>query len=948
MSCRIINPAHATINGGSKAYGGGLTSAALKIGGLKNGGSTANITLEGEQLTHPKSGDSMTLTILSMSCLMDIASYSMNRNATSINTLTLNLVDRSHRYLDKQFIGLRGEIPEGVPHVHALGFKFGTKPNDFAIKTLGYNVSEPDTQWVDIEAYLASQGQSQAAARAASSPGKALYWYSGRYSLLNAMEGLLLGGLPAGPYDATGSFRDVLSQIQNETGYIMYWDLEKNKVKIFNGLNSAGGKSALSRWNCNVLSTTDSVDFTTTETRGAIGKFSSNYSAQDNQEGSSGRPMKYYVAELLDPDFHYKGCGKETAPLTVIDFEDANVQKAIGASYDHKVYGFYVLQSLLSKAQDFVPWVDEFQADVGEVRGDGAAEFTTNLFENFKNPGMFGGGSFPNWDPNTFFEDYYYDNASYPCRSDVAAVELHSDGELCKTIFHNEASKAEGWDSRPGKFPNLVGGQWTEKLDGADRTVWDFGTMFIHQPGSTASILNTSGEIDAQGDVMRNYLQQLTKFKNNFYVVTSCFGNGQGKCKGIKYYYETDPITGKSKRKKVPSVKGFLTTAKASAGAENLKDGDGYEIKSINPWAPLKECGLSSLVDLASTLLFMYKKGTCKETFLEVPVVFLIEALYNNTLKEFFEGYAPGAYEKPAKASDDLNIHLGLRTGLDEGNPFATTDVNCAAGGEINSYSVSGPAVVLTNLYGKITISADADDPFGVMFGGVAKDLTKNLVTGNNVQNTDKILNLMLITDNLISPHIKGVDISSTNTQKEIKIWFSTEATGQFDMSYGNFPNDGPTQWKRSLNTGLSITAADVGMKNEQFNEAKATAANRFDAYSSRNRSIMYGELRTKVDSATYVDSTLGESSSLTALLTKENNVTIPSFEQGLEGVSISSTAKGESTVTIDVGNSAVREAQRALRESIAMGVGRGHAMRTALPTSSSFVKNVKMKNILE
>ena len=88
MTCNIINPDHAKINGGNSAYGGFLTSVSLNLAGL-NGGNSANVTLEGVGLQRPKPGDQITIDIMGQKMKFDIAGFNYHDSADSIPTSTL-------------------------------------------------------------------------------------------------------------------------------------------------------------------------------------------------------------------------------------------------------------------------------------------------------------------------------------------------------------------------------------------------------------------------------------------------------------------------------------------------------------------------------------------------------------------------------------------------------------------------------------------------------------------------------------------------------------------------------------------------------------------------------------------------------------------------------------------------------------------------------------------
>ena len=117
MACQIINPKHASLNGSPGAYNGVITSVSLNIGGLASGGTRATVSLVKDPelppdvpLLRPKPGDNFVLNAAGMHMKLDVGSYNFSNQAGSTNTLTLNMVDQSHRYLDHDFIALKEEL----------------------------------------------------------------------------------------------------------------------------------------------------------------------------------------------------------------------------------------------------------------------------------------------------------------------------------------------------------------------------------------------------------------------------------------------------------------------------------------------------------------------------------------------------------------------------------------------------------------------------------------------------------------------------------------------------------------------------------------------------------------------------------------------------------------------------------------------------------------------
>jgi len=953
MTCNIINPDHAKINGGNSAYGGFLTSVSLNLAGL-NGGNSANVTLEGVGLQRPKPGDQIIIDIMGQKMKFDIAGFNYNDSADSIPTLTLNCQDTSHRYLDHNFIGLRGDIPEGINNVYALGFKFGKKPNSNALNTLGDYASGSDEQWVKLEDAYREAGITNPAQKAADTPGKTLYFGGGAYSLEWAMGNLLGVFIPAGPYDATGSFRAVLSQISNETGIFMYWDLNKDVVKGFMPSNISGGVSVLKSWTslpgCKVLSIGDSNDFTVTQGVGAIGTFDSD--APDK----GGKPSKYYSAELLDPDLHYSGCGNPDAPLTVIDLKDFDVEMAMGASYDPKIYAYFVLQTILTENS-------RKASRIGCVKTATQGRDNVNNQLQFCWEDNFSAGAFPpqrstnisDWN-NAFIVDYYMTNAKGNCSmEEILPLAVQVDSAAAKGLLDQQETE---WSKNPAQFPALIGGDLAEN----NRKQLEFknAAMFGHTPNIATSILNADGSLSGDSDLLRLYLQSIIAFKNNFFVVTGCFKDkGKRKCsKDGEFYYEVDPKTGKPKKIKIPNVMGFLATTDKSTAISSAEPEDGYEHHPVNPFISLEECGISTLQEFAMNLSFMYNKGSCSIDFMKKnSVVGFIYALYNNKLKEYFSEIKAGGNGDINKLEDEwkanntrlaedpeLNIHLVIKQAESNVNPFAKTSITCGQNGRSKTDSFSSGAEVITKLYGDL--NADLGNAISPIFGQGPINLGPNLVTGGNFTNDNNVVNLMLISDSYIQNAIQEVVIEEG--KKQVKLWYDVGQSGggNFHMGYGNMIDQNKT-WTKRLETGLTITAADVGLTNQGFASFAADAADRFNKVSRRNQSLMFNELKLKVDKSVYIDDLVAEKYTAEALITKEGTVTIPSFEEGLESLTISSSPNGDSSVTVTVSNAAVRAARKAMAESIAKGTKGMQSNRTITNDPKYNMSNTQLKRLM-
>jgi hypothetical protein len=617
------------------------------------------------------------------------------------------------------------------------------------------------------------------------------------------------------------------------------------------------------------------------------------------------------------------------------------------------------LQAILTQNSDKGEPTNTVDVDPNGRDNDRGA-LTFSIEDNFIGtpfPGVRSGDQ-PNWG-NFFLEDYYVTNSKGT--RNCSMKRLYPVAVIPDTIVAENMLKKEKqeWSKNQNKFPRLLGGDFGANENG-DLEFKD-ATMFIHKPDIATTILNTDGSLSGDSDILRLYLQSIIAFKNNFFVVTGCFKDkGKKKCsKDGEFYYEVNPKTGKPKKIKIPNVMGFLATTDKSTAISSAEPEDGYGHHPVNPFISLEECGISNLQEFAINLFFMYIKGGCLEDFMsKYSVVGFIYALYNNKLKEYFEEAKAGGNGDIKKLEDEwkanntrlaedpeLNIHIVSKNTESNVNPFAKTEISCAKGGQRKDSSLAGGAEIITKLYDKI--EADWGAAPNAMFGEGAIDLGPNLREGGSFQNTSRIHNLMLIsTTNFIANAIEEVVIPEG--KKEVKLWYDVGQSGggNFHMGYGNM-NDQNRTWTKRLETGLTITAADVGLTNQGFASFAADAADRFNKVSSRNQSLMYNELKIKVDKSVYIDDVVAKKYTAEALITKEGAVTIPSFEEGLESLTISSSPNGDSSVTVTVGNAAVRAARKAMAESIAKGTKGMQSNRTITNDPKYNMSNTQLKRLM-
>jgi hypothetical protein len=210
-----------------------------------------------------------------------------------------------------------------------------------------------------------------------------------------------------------------------------------------------------------------------------------------------------------------------------------------------------------------------------------------------------------------------------------------------------------------------------------------------------------------------------------------------------------------------------------------------------------------------------------------------------------------------------------------------------------------------------------------------------------------------LVTTEDVDQYIGAVALP-TSAPSVIKYWYTVSGSsgtlskgpGQFYISGAKVPGKSDQIWTSTINFGLSVNAADVGLQNGIFAKFAASAADEGSPYSPSNQIKMAGEIGKKLATSTWVDTSAASSRSLTIVLgASATDVTLPSITDGLESLSISS-AGGKLEVSITVGNSFERQAKKAMFQLMASNSHLQHVSNTMVPdtfTSSASPRFVQL-----
>ena len=933
MSCTIIDPATVSLNGGSTAYGGVISKVSLTFG-LLSSATMASVTLiqDGSTaLSTPTRGDDFTLGIMGMDLNFRIKGYSMSDSAGGATQLTINLSDKSHVFLDQNFIALKEEWPNWIsmPNVDVIGTKMGTLSGNILVDA-GFVVPNSDTIWGDLRAHFKwiqnylkfypwglQINDEDVDYHVNQTSGKTI-WGTNEdpiddtaKTLKDIIADVIEGDLPDGTFDFSGSYREVLMQIANTLGKVAYWDAVKNKAVIEASIDSSAGMAKLSTISssCEVISSSESSDFSTAMSVGAVGNFASNYPGE-SQETQGGKMSRYYSAKLLDPTFYYTPC-KDTGQagkMLEMDLTSADTLKAMSASHNDKVYAMYVLQTVLSEQGDAWDAVDTEPTAVLQGRQNQIQSVTTS----WKDKTVADPVPAAEFETNALLASFYKGSPDlgYTCVGNLYPM-MFVEGSNIQKAADALSKGTTGWNQTQDTVPCSVGGDW----NGAG---FDAGVMFFRPANSLMSILSDSG-FDSGTDVFQKYLEAISSFYRRYYVVTETEGN--------RSVYDANGTN-----------YGFYISGENSTSAMNWKNDGGYRPCPVNPYICVADCGIDEIKNLFLALSAMCNTGnTCVQKEMQgVSIVDFLSVLKRNKIKDFFSN--PAAFKlspKTQSAQDAENdkeptfqMHLLVAPAeADYKSVFAASKITCWDITEgINSSEVSPRAVQIAE---QVTVL----------------DLKK----GEKEKKTINILNsldearIWLISRNSIGPHIKAITLPDS-VPKSLKSWYLVEGStgtlksgpGQFFISGAKVPAKSDDIWSGTINFGVSVNAADVGQTNEVFAKWAASTANEGSPYSFSNQTLMSSALGAKIAASTWVDTAAASSRSVTVILGEDSSaLTLPSVSEGLESLSIS-TSGGRLEITMTVGNSFERQAKKAMFKLSSSNTHPQHVTSTQVPDTFS------------
>tara|TARA_R110000765_G_scaffold399307_1_gene493880 strand:+ start:2227 stop:5133 length:2907 start_codon:yes stop_codon:yes gene_type:complete len=949
MSCTIIDPAKVSLNGATSAYGGVIQKVSLNFG-LLSSATTASVTLVqngDEMLSTPTRGDDFTLGLMGMDMLFKIKGYSMTDSATSATQLTINLSDHSHVFLDQDFIVRKEEFPSSLEaaNVQVIGTKYGTLPEDFMAE---YAILGPDsdTVWGDLRKYFdrlklrlalgfgagAGAGYPQMSQEGVdyqvkTCSGKTIWATNSdphnaeAVTLKDALGDLVDGDLPDGMFDYDGTFRSVLVALANNLGRVAYWDCVTNKVKIETSIDSSAGIAKLAEITkgCEIISTSENSDFSSAHGQSSAGSFTSNYPGE-SQETQGGKMSRFYEAFQLNPTFYYTPCrdAGDARKIKELDLTDDDVQYAIAASHNDSVYGMYVLQVLLFNRRENP---EVYMADAGTA-ADVINEGKDNKKDTKKTDwgaaikGIDVGSDF-NWDDNELLWDYYKENEdkdNKACTGNMFPFALKAEAGTENAIEKMIKEKSNAWNKHPDKAPYSVGG-----LYDADKKEFKNGVFFL-RPGERNA---QTGEVEfrlpsimtgtgwASGvDVFQQYLKSISMFHERFYVVKSK--------NGLRSAFD-----------KLGSDYGFYISSEASDSGLSWVTKGGYSHKSVNPYLSLLDSGFDELKGLYLACSAMCNASTdCVSADMgDISIIDWMRVLDRDKIKQFFAN--PNAFKKSTlltsadieaqEIDPGFKMHIVVsEMSLSPSEMFDTQDTVCwSVEKGIEKSSLKSAAEVI------------ADKTCILDIGGSAGAVERTL--GDN--------RLWLITRDHITTALKKLEAARDHPSK-IKSWYTVDGSmGTLSHGPGNFMADSACilaknddLWSQSLNSSVSVNAADIGLSNEVFSKWAADAAMEGSSYSRSNQDKMQAALDSRVAAQCYSDPTAASSRSVSIILGEDaSDLELPSTSEGLESLSIS-TNGGKIEISMTIGNSFEMQARKAMLGLMAANKNMQHVNFQSIP----------------
>ena len=963
MSCDKINPAVVSLNGASSAYGGSISNLTLNFGTLAEG-INATVTLVGGSLTNPTPADGFTVGIMGMKLNMDVAGYGFTSSAAGMSTLRLTLKDKSHSFLDHDFVVRKDEVVGGIAGLNYLGKKYGPAPNNVA-SDLGFLVPSSSTQWVDIRAFFetlqtaynlyrspfatwlgaAEMTDEQVDDHCLTTNGKSIWQGEELKALLGDDDpdypditglGILSGSggvdaceedddedceeeseFPSGEFQFDGSLREVVMGVCNAVGWVPYWDAQTDKLVVVPSISSAAGNDILDDIDekCTLVGSASSSDFTTSLSVGAIGGWSSTSSANQGQEGQGGKVARFYRASLINPTFYYAGCAKDTnkdgeateaKKLYEINTGSTDVQKAMYASYDANIYAMYVLQTVLA-SRHAMGWDADTLANPikAAVTMAGRDPNKVEIDMNWKAHIIIDPCS--TYTINEVFKNHYCaEGEDDDCAGQVYGIYF----EEGSTPEKHMVAKADGdWnkpaqkESAPQNHGGLFDGLFAKGYHVIRRRdfIKDEGGPDEELIRAFPAIFAENG-LTGEEDAMRLYLKSIHGFYNRFYVIKESSGLRSA----------TD-IDGNSY--------GFYITQDSQGPGLAPVDDSGFRACPANPYINMWDCAITELKDLFIACSLIHTNECSVDVMEATSLVVWMRVLNGNVIKEFFAN--PPFYQVSRGCYSAASV---------EGNSNSQPMMHIYVKGASPNPEPSKGGENVTCL-GTTTDSSDVEK--------IAQGMDSFALAETDGEGTlglfDKIYQSWIVTATDIHSELDSLTVTSPS-KLSLRAWFDTAGSmgtltggpGPQYLSHAVMPAGG--SWSSKLNRSISVDAADLSRGGSSTADYLAAPLTEGSQYLPSQLGTMQTNLTAKVAAHAWTDSTSAARRTSTIVLGEDfADIDLPGIDEGLEALSITNQ-NGKLEVSITVGNSFERAAKRAMFELMASNTNLQHVALTNIP----------------
>lgn len=932
--CEIIKRGLARVNGATKVWGGIITNLTMNLGAGSQP-STGSVTVvkdpDGGGLRSPKMFGGVSVELGGTKYKMDVKSTTKSQVATGADTLTVSLVDTSYKTLDKNIIALaeadrtgagvpRTSYSSGLMGVKVLGKKYIQKTTEDAF---GNIIPLSDGMWMDARDYWHKKmimswfgfgsdkplSPSQVEDRIINTAGEVLYKAEEAFDLMGLPVPSVVNG--GEMVSIVGTWREVLDGLANKYGFFYWWDMENEEVKLVSGFDYSEGLGKLDTItdSCRVTSSSQTTDAGSTYAKAAFSQFAANYtySPQASSAGSA-RSMRYHSATLLGSRFKYRKCWQGPAvsatQLSKFGRPASPGQKAIAFTQDERkammaalmgpdVYACYAMQTVIltNQAGGRGGWNQDFE---NGRQGLQVAQQGADAVMQLGDPNVLLTKALPapNFRGNIHLYWLYAEKKRTRCPEPPAGGFVGA-GAICGCAWPINSS-ASGIKSVMDIWKNdLVNGGNKESLRKAGmlkqnaqgEEVLDSVQVFAVRQTAARTLLpaNAGRNADATDDGAYQYLKAIGNFLNRFYVV-----HRGGSLPSDGWWVSQAGV------KKTYSYWVSTTTA------PKMVIGTNGQMTDAHPSIRMDESGIAELTDLFKALEYVYTgmpPGTIPPSNYP-PLIDWVHWLDGNEsqIAKYFSACMVGGGGDAGAAKTAVK-KLFSSTPLTSGEA-AAADI------QPKMYLIVMPNTV------------EVPDPVNQEIVNIAKSMQmmEGVPSGlGEALARNEKLDLFFVLNKDMHLEIPAVseDALRLDAPRTQRCWYAVESGPGQDNSQNEQPYNFYCNWlalpqgdgdspvfTTKLET-VEVQAAELGLSNQEFSQFGTLLASPF---SYKNKQNMCEVNRAKAEMSAFSDTKPATSRRVSFILTKDQDIEIPSVSEGLEGFSIN-VGTSTSTVELVVGN---------------------------------------------